>query len=50
MQFHKYSLFELENMMPWERATYIDLLNQYLEIERQKERDRMFERAAKQRR
>ena len=23
MQFHKYSLTELENMMPWEREVYV---------------------------
>jgi len=26
MQFHNYNLEVLENMMPWERAVYIDLL------------------------
>ncbi|CAF34271.1 gp51 [Synechococcus phage S-PM2] len=30
MQHHKYSLAEIENMMPWERAVYVSLLNQYL--------------------
>lgn len=40
VQFHKYSLAEIENMMPWERSIYIDMLNQHIEIENQKERDR----------
>jgi hypothetical protein len=31
MQHHKYSLTELENMMPWEREIYISLLKNYLE-------------------
>jgi len=31
MQIHKYSLTEIENMMPWERETYIGMLLQYLE-------------------
>jgi hypothetical protein len=31
MQHHKYSLSELENMMPWERQVYTSLLMQYLE-------------------
>ena len=31
MQYHKYSLTELENMMPWERDIYIALLQQYIE-------------------
>ena len=33
MQHHKYSLTEIENMMPWERDIYIGLLNQYIEEE-----------------
>ena len=40
MQHHKYSLTELENMMPWEREIYIKLLLQHLEEERDKERQR----------
>lgn len=36
MQFHKYSLTELENMIPWERAIYIDMLMRYLEEETEK--------------
>ena len=31
MQHHKYSLTELENMMPWEREIYVSLLQQYVE-------------------
>lgn len=30
MQFHKYSLGELENMIPWEREIYIMLLINHL--------------------
>jgi hypothetical protein len=30
MQHHKYSLTEIENMMPWERTVYISLLNQWI--------------------
>jgi hypothetical protein len=33
MQHHKYSLTEIENMMPWERDIYLGLLNQYVEEE-----------------
>ena len=33
MQHHKYSLTELENMMPWEREIYVSLLQQYVEEE-----------------
>ena len=31
MQHHKYSLTEIENMIPWERDIYVGLLNQYIE-------------------
>tara|TARA_Y100000114_G_C11575230_1_gene238381 strand:+ start:339 stop:476 length:138 start_codon:yes stop_codon:yes gene_type:complete len=43
MQHHKYSLTELDDMMPWEREIYVNLLMQFIEEEekRQKqERDR----------
>ena len=30
MQYHKYSLTELENMMPWERDIYTSLLEQHI--------------------
>ena len=33
MQYHKYSLTELENMMPWERDVYTTLLQQHIEEE-----------------
>ena len=33
MQHHKYSLTEIENMMPWERDVYVGLLNQHIEEE-----------------
>ena len=33
MQYHKYSLTEIENMMPWERDIYVTLLQQHLEEE-----------------
>ena len=32
MQHHKYSLTELENMIPWEEV-YLSLLQQYIEEE-----------------
>ena len=35
MQYHKYSLTEIENMMPWERDIYVGLLRQHLEEEQQ---------------
>jgi|TARA_B100001109_G_scaffold224710_1_gene197788 hypothetical protein len=33
MQHHKYSLTELENMLPWEKEIYLSLLQQYVEEE-----------------
>jgi len=36
MQHHKYSLTELENMIPWEREIYVGLLLKYLEEEKEK--------------
>ncbi|WJZ48268.1 hypothetical protein [Synechococcus phage DSL-LC02] len=31
MQYHKYSLTEIENMLPWEREIYLELLKEHLE-------------------
>ena len=36
MQYHKYSLTEIENMMPFERDIYVALLKNYLESEKLK--------------
>jgi len=36
MQHHKYSLTELENMMPWEREIYVSLLIDYIKQENEK--------------
>ena len=33
MQHHKYSLTELENMIPWEKDIYLAFLQQYIEEE-----------------
>ena len=35
MQHHKYSLTELDNMMPIEREIYVGLLTQYLEEQKE---------------
>jgi len=40
MQHHKYSLTELENMIPWEREVYVGLLMKYLEEEKEKMKTR----------
>lgn len=36
MQHHKYSLSDLENMIPWERFVYIDLLKEFIRQEEEK--------------
>tara|TARA_S200002703_G_scaffold154786_1_gene158141 strand:- start:262 stop:438 length:177 start_codon:yes stop_codon:yes gene_type:complete len=33
IQHHKYSLTEIENMIPWEKEIYLILLQQYIEEE-----------------
>ena len=33
IQYHKWSLAEIETMMPWERDVYVILLKQHLEEE-----------------
>ena len=35
IQHHKWSLTELENMMPWEREVYVGLLIEHLEEEKE---------------
>ena len=42
MQHHKYSLTELENMIPWEREIYVDMLAEHIKEEnkRQEEQNR----------
>jgi len=36
MQHHKYSLSDLESMIPWERDIYLALLIEYIEVENEK--------------
>lgn len=36
MQHHKYSISELENMIPWEREVYITLILDYLKNENER--------------
>jgi len=36
MQHHKYSLSELEDMIPWEREVYVSLLVNYLKEEKER--------------
>lgn len=39
MQHHKYSITEIEMMVPWERQIYIDMLVKYLQEQKQKLKD-----------
>ena len=41
MHHHKYSLTELENMMPWEREIYLGLLTDFLKEEERKQKQEM---------
>ena len=40
MQHHNYSLGDLDNMLPWEREIYIDMLIQHIKEENQKLKER----------
>lgn len=44
IQHHKYSLTELESMLPWERDIYVAMLMQYIEEENQKIKQKLNER------
>ena len=39
MQHHKYSLTELDEMLPWEREIYVGLLINHLEEEERKRKE-----------
>ena len=36
MQHHNYSLSDLDNMMPWEREIYVQMLIEYIKEENRK--------------
>jgi len=40
MQYHKYSLTELEDMIPWEREIYVEMLMQHIKEENEKIREK----------
>lgn len=40
MQHHKYSLTELENMIPWEREIYLHLLLNHIKEEQERIKSR----------
>ena len=43
MQHHKYSLSDLEGMMPWEREIYVEMLAQFIKEENEKNKQRIAE-------
>jgi len=38
MQHHNYSLSDLENMLPWEREIYVDMLINHIKEENEKQK------------
>ena len=44
MQHHNYSLSDLDNMMPWEREIYVDMLIDHIKKENDKQQQREAER------
>jgi hypothetical protein len=46
MQYHKYNLSDIENMMPWEKFIYVDMLNQYIKHQEDLKRDQAAQRKA----
>jgi len=38
MQHHKYSLTELDNLIPWEKEVYVSLLTNFIKEENEKRR------------
>ena len=47
MPHHNYSLADLENMLPWEREIYVEMLIQYIKEENEKEKARKAKEAVK---
>lgn len=41
MQHHKYSLSELDSMMPWEREIYVSLLMEFIKEENERAKRRL---------
>ena len=40
MQHHKYSLTELDNLLPWEKEIYVGMFSNYIKEENEKKRQR----------
>lgn len=50
MQHHKYSLSDIENLMPWEKFIYVDMLKQYIKHQEDLARDQAAQNNYKNRR
>ena len=50
MHHHKYSLNDLENMLPWERFIYVDLIKQHIKEEEDRIREQKAMQKSQQRR
>ena len=44
MQHHNYVLSDIENLMPWERDIYVDMLVTYIREENEKQKQKEMER------
>ena len=44
VQHHKYSLTEIENMMPWEREVYVGMLINHVQEQNEKSKERTAKR------
>ncbi len=44
MQHHKYSISDLENMIPWEREIYVDMLINHLKDEKKRQEEEQMKR------
>ena len=40
MQHHNYALSDIENMMPWERDVYVQMLIEHIKQEKKKQEER----------
>jgi len=45
MQHHKYSITEIENMLPWERDIYVTMLINFMQQEHEKMQQKNLERS-----
>jgi 3-methyladenine DNA glycosylase AlkD len=46
VQHHKYSFTEIENMIPWEKFIYVDMLKQYIKQQEDLVRDQAAQKKA----